>query len=282
MHAVDYLNCSQGVSGVNAGQPYCPNLAKLGQTAVNYLDTSTSRPSDSFPGLMTIVSGATARLHGAFYDVAYDRVLAPPQNTTGNGLLAGPCTPNQPNSTSTEYDEGIDKNQTFLNGIDGISMKNGDGGINSIDPTRLVRDPSNNCAPVFPSHAAINHAVTSQGKVCTGEVCGVRPLSVIEHDSAKKTALGLGHKVAVHLEPHILASDRLASLYFSNCAGQLRDLFFQRTNPLLECGLEIIRRDWLRAGCNIFPSSGSFDAGRLFALMEGLAVGGAVAGVVLS
>ena len=29
MHAVDYLNCSQGVSGVNGGQPYCPNLAKL-------------------------------------------------------------------------------------------------------------------------------------------------------------------------------------------------------------------------------------------------------------
>lgn len=150
IHAVDYLNCSQGVSGVNGGQPYCPNLAKLGQTAVNYLDTSTSRPSDSFPGLMTIVSGATPRLHGAFYDVAYDRVLAPPQNTTGNGLLGGPCTPNQPNSTSTEYDEGIDKNQAYLNGIDGISTKNGDGGINSIDPTRLVRDPFNNCAPVFP------------------------------------------------------------------------------------------------------------------------------------
>src|SRR5215831_17476439 len=150
MHAVDYLNCSQGTSGVNNGDPYCPNLATLGRTAVNYLDTSTSRPSDSFPGLTTIVSGATPRLHGAFYDVAYDRVLAPPQNTTGNGLLGGPCTPNQPNSTSTEYDEGIDINQTFLNGIDGISTKNGDGGINSIDPTRLERDPFNNCAPVYP------------------------------------------------------------------------------------------------------------------------------------
>ena len=150
MHAVDYLNCSQGVPGINNGQPYCPNLAKLGQTAVNYLDTSTSRPSDSFPGLTTIVSGATPRLHGAFYDVAYDRVLAPPQNTTGNGLLGGSCTPNQPNGTSTEYEEGIDKNQTYLNGIDGISTKNGDGGINSIDPTRLERDPFNNCAPVYP------------------------------------------------------------------------------------------------------------------------------------
>jgi len=150
MHAVDYLNCSQGVSGVNNGQPYCPNLAKLGQIGVNYLDTSASRPSDSFPGLMTIVTGGTPRLHGAFYDVAYDRVLAPPQNTTGNGLQGGPCVPNQANGTTTEYEEGIDKNQTFLNGIDGISTKNGDGGINSIDPTKLERDPFNNCAPVYP------------------------------------------------------------------------------------------------------------------------------------
>ncbi len=150
MHAVDYLNCSQGISTINNGKPYCPNLAGLGATAVNYLDTSTSRPSDSFPGLTSIVSGGTPRAHGAFYDVAYDRVLAPPQNTTGNGLQGGPCIPNQPNGTSTEYEEGIDKNQTFLNGIDGISTKNGDGGINSIDPTRLERDPFNNCAPVYP------------------------------------------------------------------------------------------------------------------------------------
>ena len=150
MHAVDYLNCSQGIAGVNNGEPYCPNLAKLGQTAVNYLDTSTSRPSDSFPGLTTIISGATPRLHGAFYDVAYDRVYAPPTIATGNGLAGGTCTPNQPNGTTSEYEEGIDKNQQFLNGIDGISTSNGDGGINSIDPKKLIRDPFNNCAPVYP------------------------------------------------------------------------------------------------------------------------------------
>ena len=150
MHAVDYLNCSQGIAGVNNGEPYCPNLAKLGQTAVNYLDTSTSRPSDSFPGLTTIISGATPRLHGAFYDVAYDRVYAPPTIATGNGLAGGTCTPNQANGTTSEYEEGIDKNQQFLNGIDGISTSNGDGGINSIDPKKLIRDPFNNCAPVYP------------------------------------------------------------------------------------------------------------------------------------
>ena len=150
MHAIDYLNCSQGVKGINGGQPYCNNLAKLGATAVNYLDTSTSRPSDSFPGLMAIVTGGTPRTMGVFYDVAYDRVYAPPQKTTGNGLKGGPCTANQPNGTSSEYEEGIDINQKFLNGIDGINTKNGDGGINSIDPSRLIRDPFNNCLPVYP------------------------------------------------------------------------------------------------------------------------------------
>jgi hypothetical protein len=150
MHAVDYLNCSLGVSGVNGGLPYCPNMAELGETAVNYLQTSTSKPSDSFPGLMALVTGGSPRTYGAFYDVAYDRVLAPPTTTTGNGLAGGSCTVNVPNGTTTEYEEGIDKNQSFLNGIDGISTANGDGGINSIDPNKLVRDPFKNCAPVYP------------------------------------------------------------------------------------------------------------------------------------
>src|ERR1700752_317317 len=47
MHAVDFLNCAKGVSGTNGGAAYCPHLAELGLTGVNYLDTSTSKPSDS-------------------------------------------------------------------------------------------------------------------------------------------------------------------------------------------------------------------------------------------
>ncbi len=31
-HALDYTNCSQGISTVNGGKPYCPNLASLGLT----------------------------------------------------------------------------------------------------------------------------------------------------------------------------------------------------------------------------------------------------------
>src|SRR6516164_11235747 len=57
MHAVDFINCAQGISGVNRGNPYCPNLAELAETGVSYLEASTSKPSDSFPGLMALVTG---------------------------------------------------------------------------------------------------------------------------------------------------------------------------------------------------------------------------------
>ena len=144
MHAVDFANCASGFG--NNGASYCPNLAALGQHGVNYVDTSTSKPSDSFPGLMALVTGGSPRTVGAYYDVAYDRVLAPPAQTTGNGVQAGACTPGQPNGTRTEYEEGISFDQTQLNG----GAPSGDGGVNSIDPNRLIRDPFNNCAPVYP------------------------------------------------------------------------------------------------------------------------------------
>jgi len=149
MHAVDFLNCSAGVAGVNGGKPYCPNLAALGMTGANYVAASTSRPSDSFPGLMTLVTGATPRTMGVYYDVAYDRTLSPPAVTTGNGNAAGTCTPGVLTGYSTEFDEGIDIDQTKLNGgapNAGLT----DGGIASIDVQRLDRDPTHGCMPVFP------------------------------------------------------------------------------------------------------------------------------------
>src|SRR3984885_6834040 len=147
MHALDFINCSKGISEVNGGKSYCPNLAELAETGVNYLDTATSNPPESFPGLMALMTGGSPRTVGAFYDVAYDRSLAPPAKTTGNGLAGGACTPNAaPTGTTTEFDEGIDLNQTALNG----GAPTGDGGINSINPQFLIRDPSKGCAPVYP------------------------------------------------------------------------------------------------------------------------------------
>ncbi len=148
MHALDLANCSKGMSDVNGGAPFCPNLAQLAQSGVAYSETSTSRPSDSFPGLMAIVTGGSPRTVGAYYDVAYDRSLDPPAATTGNGVAAGPCTAGAPPTGSrTEFDEGIDFDQTQLNGGAPAGV---DGGIASIDSSKLDRDPANGCKPVYP------------------------------------------------------------------------------------------------------------------------------------
>src|SRR5215831_13170164 len=128
LHAVDFANCSTGVSGVNGGNPYCPNLAGL--QGVNYVASSASKPSDSFPGLMALVTGGSPRTMGVYYDVAYDRSFFPPQRTSGNGNPGGSCSPGAtPPGTTTEYDEGISFNKNLLNG----GAPTGDGGVASIN-----------------------------------------------------------------------------------------------------------------------------------------------------
>ena len=150
MHAVDYKNCVEGIAGVNGGKPYCPNLAALGTTGVNYVAANTSKPSDSFPGLMNIVSGATPRLMGVYYDVAYDRSLDGPAVTTGNGNPAAPCVAGKaPTGYTTEYEEGLDIDQSKVNGgAPGAGLT--DGGVASLDPSKMDRDPAKGCAPVYP------------------------------------------------------------------------------------------------------------------------------------
>jgi len=145
MHAVDYENCVLSNT--------CPTLAALGKTGVNYTRTTTSRPSDSFPGLLALVTGGSPRTVGGFYDVAYDRVLAPPAVATGNGLPSGNCNAGHINGTQTEYEEGDEFDQTQLNGRPApakSALDLIDGNVTSINPARLVRDPFNNCLPVYP------------------------------------------------------------------------------------------------------------------------------------
>lgn len=150
MHAADFKNCVEGIAGANDGKPYCPNLAELATTGVNYVAANTSKPSDSFPGLMTIITGATPRTMGVYYDVAYDRSLDGPAVTTGNGNPAAPCTAGKaPTGYTTEYEEGIDINQGLVNGgAPGAGLT--DGGTASLDPSKMDRDPAKGCAPVFP------------------------------------------------------------------------------------------------------------------------------------
>ena len=69
---------------------------------------------------------------------------------TGNGNGPGTCTAGAaPTGFTTEYEEGIDIDQTKVNGgAPGASLT--DGGIASIDPQKLDRDPAQGCRPIWP------------------------------------------------------------------------------------------------------------------------------------
>ena len=134
MHALDFANCS-GESGVPVT---CPTLKALAKTGYVYTQASTSKPSDSFPGLTALATGGTPKSTGAFYDVSYDRALSPPAQTTPYGIPGGPDLCPKVIGTQVGFDEEIDADYTRLDA---------GGGIN---PDFLPRDPKNGCAPVYP------------------------------------------------------------------------------------------------------------------------------------
>ncbi len=56
-------------------------LATLAQSAVTYTNANTTRPSDSFPGMCSLVTGGLPQDTGLWYDDAYDRSLYQPADT---------------------------------------------------------------------------------------------------------------------------------------------------------------------------------------------------------
>src|SRR5580658_8188290 len=150
MHAVDFYNCSHGIAGANGGDPYCPNMAALSRTGINYVGAISSKPSDSFPGIAALVTGGTPKSTGLYYDVAYDRSLDGPVIMTGTGLAPGTCKPfAAPTGTTTDNDQGVDIDDTALTG-GAPNAAPTEGGIASLDPKKLSRDPAKGCAPVYP------------------------------------------------------------------------------------------------------------------------------------
>ena len=134
MHALDFANCS----GQSGGPILCPNLLALSKNGLIYTQASTSKPSDSFPGLTAIATGGSSRSTGAFYDVSYDRALSPPARTTPYGIVGGSNLCPKIVGTQVGFDEEIDINYKRLDAGGGI------------DSAYLPRDPKNSCAPVYP------------------------------------------------------------------------------------------------------------------------------------
>lgn len=123
--SVDGLHAADLADFVSAN-PHS-NLAFLGKHGVTYTQASTPTPSDSFPGLLAMVTGGSPATTGVFYDNSYDRRLAPPGSackTRGSAVL---------------YNEAIDG--TLAAGHEGAA---------AIDAGKLPLDPDHGCAPVYP------------------------------------------------------------------------------------------------------------------------------------
>ncbi len=111
-------------------------LALLSRHGITYTNAATTTPSDSFPGLASLVTGGGPVTAGFWYDDTYNRLLSPPRHTDGLGNPGGNC-PGKI-GTNIAWDEAIDKDLTKLNG---------GGGIN---PDFLPRNPNNGCATIMP------------------------------------------------------------------------------------------------------------------------------------
>ena len=132
LHALDVANYVTAHPG--------SALAALAGHGITYSNARTPANSDSFPGLLALVTGGSPVSHGLFYDVSYDRSIFDPTNPTCSG---------QP-GIQMVFDESIDK----YSGNPPVSM-------NMIDPTMLPNrfDENGNCVRVFPHNAIRSNTI---------------------------------------------------------------------------------------------------------------------------
>jgi hypothetical protein len=139
LHALD-------VSNYVAAHPNSA-LAELSRHGVTFSNARTPANSDSFPGLMALVTGGSPVTTGLFYDVSYDRTIFDPTNTTCSGGAGNMMV----------FDESID-----LYNAQNVSL-------NVIDPARLPRQLVNGtCVPLWPHNAIRTNTIFEVVKAAGG------------------------------------------------------------------------------------------------------------------
>ena len=101
------------------------NLAHLAARGATYTETSTAKPSDSYPGLLSIVTGGSPNATGVWYEGSWARNLSPPGS---HCAVKG---------VTVIWDSSIDHNKNLFDG----------GGI---DPAKLPLNPAKGCTPEYP------------------------------------------------------------------------------------------------------------------------------------
>jgi hypothetical protein len=118
-------------------------FAELLRHGVHYTNAHTSRPSDSFPGLLAFMTGASPKTHSVFYDDTYDQTLYPP----GSNCLGKP-------GAEATFFEALDYDLSKLDG-------GGPAGSDHINPANLQKRLVNGkCQMVYPHQYLKNDTST--------------------------------------------------------------------------------------------------------------------------
>jgi predicted AlkP superfamily pyrophosphatase or phosphodiesterase len=121
-------------------------LAWLSKRGTTYPKALTTFPSDSFPGMVGLVTGGTPKQTGIYYDVSYNRALyAPGSNCTGKP------------GTVVAYDESLDFSTDNLSGTSDPTKGFDASAINPAN-LPLVKSGST-CTPVYPNNYLLTNTV---------------------------------------------------------------------------------------------------------------------------
>jgi hypothetical protein len=139
LHALDVANYVQNHPG--------SALAELSRHGITYSNARTPADSDSFPGLIALVTGGSPVTSGLFYDVSYDRTIFDPTNTSCSG--------------------GAGNTMVFDESIDVYNAQNVS--LDVIDPTKLPRQLVNGaCVPLWPHNAIRTNTIFELVKAAGG------------------------------------------------------------------------------------------------------------------
>ena len=144
MHAVDLKRWVESRPG--------GNFAQLTGKGVVYPNAYTTAPSDSYPGMLAQVTGATPKGGGLFYDDSYDRTEYPAKAFyTSQGLNDPGCV--SPAGTELTNFEALDKSYNYSSGLVADYTAGGTLGqvYTQLDPDHMQRKLVNGqCVPVYP------------------------------------------------------------------------------------------------------------------------------------
>ena len=144
LHAIDLTNW--------IGKNPTSNIASLAGHGIIYPNAFTTAPSDSFPGMLAQVTGASPKTGGLFYDDSYDRKEYPSKSYYTSQGLADPGCTGTPGTEVTNFEE-LDKSYNFLTAL--VADIAGGGTLGKVytqlDPDNMQRQiVHGKCVPLYP------------------------------------------------------------------------------------------------------------------------------------